>query len=166
MTFRSTEESMCLVDYHLYTTLFELTAFITVESTSIPRTRSVIIHCYALKRNSFIFQTTTTLWKSEDAIGNKASVDMPTHHWNFHPLLMVRELVYMYHTSLHCTIYTSAHLQAYPQYYRHVYKLDDWLLNSRSISSNSACEYLTHCSYTLSNPFYQQIVLSVFVHPI
>ncbi|KAI0094784.1 methylmalonate-semialdehyde dehydrogenase [Irpex rosettiformis] len=25
-------------------------------------------------------KTTTTLWKSEDAIGNKASVDMPTHH--------------------------------------------------------------------------------------
>lgn len=25
-------------------------------------------------------QTTTALWKAEDAIGNKASVDMPTHH--------------------------------------------------------------------------------------
>ena len=25
-------------------------------------------------------KTTTALWKSEDAIGNKASVDMPTHH--------------------------------------------------------------------------------------
>ena len=25
-------------------------------------------------------KTTTALWKAEDAIGNKASVDMPTHH--------------------------------------------------------------------------------------
>jgi hypothetical protein len=27
-----------------------------------------------------LMQTTTSLWKAEDAIGSRASVDMPTHH--------------------------------------------------------------------------------------
>ena len=33
-------------------------------------------------RHSFSFQTTTSLWRAEDAVGNRAAVDMPTHHWD------------------------------------------------------------------------------------
>ena len=46
------------------------------------RPTNVLITPYALSGIDFYTQnkTTTALWKAEDAIGNKASVDMPTHH--------------------------------------------------------------------------------------
>ncbi len=53
----------------------------TAELTFTLKIRSVALGAYLDLNASLIhLQTTTALWKAEDAIGNKASVDMPTHH--------------------------------------------------------------------------------------
>lgn len=61
--------------------MYETDDDFTAELTFTPKIRSVALGAYLDLNASLIhLQTTTALWKAEDAIGNKASVDMPTHH--------------------------------------------------------------------------------------